>query len=120
MTETFVAIKEVGLNNHCPICYNQEGLRLTFKQKTVENRFYKAVTSKIEHEMVCKNCNNVIYPVNWTDDMERVFDYHKKSGYPAKSFNTLKKSFLDSDSFSGFNGYWYRGHFYLYEIITVP
>ena len=92
MTEAFVAIKEVGLNNHCPICYNQEGLRLTFKQKTVENRFYKAVTSKIEHEMVCKNCNNVIYPVNWTDDMERVFDYHKKAVTPRKASTHLKKA----------------------------
>ena len=92
MIEAFVTIKEVSLNNHCPICYSKEGLWVTFKQKTVENSFYKSVTSEINHDMVCKNCNSIIYPINWTEDMERVFDYQIKAVTPRKSSTHLKKA----------------------------
>ncbi|WP_308991467.1 hypothetical protein QLS71_005470 [Mariniflexile litorale] len=91
MTEKFVFIKEVHLNNNCPICYNSDGLHLTIKQKTVENSFYKAITADIKYDMVCKTCNSTIYPVNWTDDIERVFEYHKKAFTPQTPTTHLKK-----------------------------
>ena len=31
MKEQFITIKEVRLNNNCPECFSQEGLKLTFK-----------------------------------------------------------------------------------------
>ncbi len=57
-----------------------EGLELTFKQKVIESKFYKSITftSQIKHETFCKTCNTDIYPVQWTDDIERVFEYQKK------------------------------------------
>ena len=92
MTEEFITIKEVNLNNNCPVCYSKEGLWVTFKQKIVENRFYKAVTPEIRHDVICKNCKNIIYPVNWTDDIERIFEYQKKVVIPRKTTTHLKKA----------------------------
>ena len=40
MEGSYFTVKEVDLNNHCPECYSNEGLQLTFKQKFVENAFY--------------------------------------------------------------------------------
>ena len=45
MENKFFTLKEVELNNNCPECYSREGLQLTFKQRFVENFFYKAITA---------------------------------------------------------------------------
>ena len=92
MKEQFITIKEVRLNNNCPECFSQEGLKLTFKQKSVETKFSKAITSEINQDIVCETCKNTIYPVNWHDDLERVFEYHKKSLEPKNPSRYFKKS----------------------------
>ncbi|CAH8284594.1 hypothetical protein EV196_101254 [Mariniflexile fucanivorans] len=92
MTEHFVFIKKVDLNNNCPICYNNDGLELTCSQKIVETNFYKKVTSEIKYDMACGNCKSTIYPVNWTDDIERVFEYHKKAFKLLKPSTHLKRA----------------------------
>ncbi|MEN3323357.1 hypothetical protein VP395_06435 [Mariniflexile soesokkakense] len=92
MVEKFIFIKEVDLNNNCPICYNNDGLYLTIKQKTIETSFYKAITPEIKYDMACKTCKSTIYPVNWTDDIELVFEYHKKAAIPRKPSTHLKKA----------------------------
>ncbi len=92
MSETLVTIKEVTLNNNCPECYSKDGLRLTFKQKFVETTFYKSITSKVTHKIECKTCNSIIYPVQWTEDIERVFEYQKKAFIPRKASTYLKKA----------------------------
>lgn len=79
MAEKFFTLKEVKLNNHCPECYSKEGLVLTFKQKFVENLLYKAISTEITHTLHCNTCNTDIYPIRWTDDIERVFEYQKKA-----------------------------------------
>jgi len=83
MQESFFTLKEVALNNNCPECYSKEGLQLTFKQKFVENRFYKAITEETSHALFCNTCETDIFPIQWTDDIERVFEYQKKAT-PAK------------------------------------
>ncbi len=75
--EKKIAIKEAPITNNCPECYNQE-LVLTFYQKHTYNAFYQRTTSKVTHEITCKKCNSVIYPVNWSTDIERVFEYYNK------------------------------------------
>ncbi len=93
MSEKFLTIKEVPLNNNCPECFNKEGLQLTFKQLFKETAFYKSLTQEVAHEITCKKCETAIYPVQWTDDIERVFDYQKKAFEPKKQSFKLKKLF---------------------------
>ncbi|WP_418512440.1 hypothetical protein [Corallibacter sp.] len=92
MKEQFITIKEAALNNNCPECYNTNGLQITFKQKFVETNLYKSITKETTQEIECKTCNTIIYPVNWTDDIERVFAYQKKAFKPKKASLKLKKT----------------------------
>lgn len=91
MSEKFITIKEFALNNNCPECYSNNGLRLTFKQKFIETKFYKSTTKDIKSRIACKTCNTTIYPVQWTDDIERVFEYHQKAFEPKKASTYFKK-----------------------------
>ena len=75
--ERRIAIKEAEITNNCPVCFNKE-LRLTFYQKHTFNAFYHRTTSEVTHEIKCKKCHSIIYPVDRTQDIERVFDYYNK------------------------------------------
>ncbi|MBP92948.1 MAG: hypothetical protein CMC55_02390 [Flavobacteriaceae bacterium] len=92
MYDRFITIKEVAINNNCPECYNTNGLHFTFKQKFVETSFYKSLTTEIAHELNCKTCETTIYPVNWTDDIDRVFEYQQRAFVPKKASFKLKKT----------------------------
>lgn len=92
MSEKFITISEVALNNNCPECYSKDGLHLTFKQKFIETKFYKSITSEVKHFIECKTCNNAIYPVQWTDDIERVVAYKKRAFEPKKTSTYFKKA----------------------------
>ncbi|MFL1010871.1 hypothetical protein [Flavisericum labens] len=93
MPEKFIDFKALVLKNNCPECYSNDGLRLKFSQKIIETTFYKSITSEIEHELTCENCNSIIYPVQWTDDIEQVVDYQKKAFTPKKTSTYLKSMF---------------------------
>ena len=92
MTDKFIVIREVRLNNHCPECYSNENLTLTFSQKYIENNFYKAFTKTITNSLSCKKCNSEIFPVRWTDDIDQVVDYHKRATNPKPKSLKLKKA----------------------------
>jgi hypothetical protein len=92
MDESFIKLKEVTLKINCPECYNNEGLQLTFQQKIVETKFYKSITSEISNILECTVCNTTIYPVQWTDDIEQVFEYHQKAVQPKRTSKYLKKA----------------------------
>jgi hypothetical protein len=47
MAEKLIDAKEVALKNNCPECYDNSGLRLTFRQKIKDTKFYKSITSEI-------------------------------------------------------------------------
>lgn len=91
MDDKFITVKEVALKNNCPECFNNEGLHITFRQKFIENTFYKSITSNIKYDILCKTCNSNIYPVQWTDDIERVVEYQNKAFIPKKVSTNLKK-----------------------------
>ena len=91
MQDRYIHIKDVALKNNCPVCYNNEGLYLTFKQRIIDTKFFERVTSEIKHELHCKTCNSPIYPVQWTDDIEQVFEYLQRSFTPKKTGTTLKR-----------------------------
>lgn len=92
MSDKFILIKEVALNNNCPECFSKEGLQLAFKQRFIETTFYKSITSEIKHTMACKTCDSDIYPERWTEDIERVVEYQQKAFVPKKTSRKLKKA----------------------------
>lgn len=89
-SKKFVTVKEVTINNNCPECFGQDGLQLLFKQEFIETSLYKKITQNVKHDINCKKCNTPIYPVMWTDDIERVFEYHKRGFVPKKTPAKLK------------------------------
>ena len=89
--EKLIVIQEADLTNNCPECYNQD-LTLTFYQKHTYGKLYHRTTGEITHEIRCNKCRSIIYPVNWTEDIERSFDYYKKMVTPDRisiRFTTL-------------------------------
>lgn len=91
MKEDFITVKQAQLNNHCPECYSTDGLILTFSQKFKETVFYKALTNYSRVTLDCNVCQTQIFPVSWTDDIERVVAYHKKAFVPKEATFKLKK-----------------------------
>ncbi|WP_100610223.1 hypothetical protein [Confluentibacter lentus] len=92
MLENLITVKEVTLNNNCPECYGKGGLMLTFKQKIIENQFYKSITVEIKEGIHCNKCNNIIYPERWTDEIERIVEYHQKAFTPMTTSTYIKKT----------------------------
>ncbi|WP_373019353.1 hypothetical protein [Muriicola sp.] len=86
--EQLEMIKEADLTNNCPECFNQE-LKLTFYQKHLISRFFNRTTSEVSHEIKCLTCGSVIYPVSWTEDIERSFEYFQKLTTPKPSSTRL-------------------------------
>lgn len=72
-----------SLSCNCPECYSTSGLELAFHQEWRENAFSKKATSTVREELVCKQCAEVIYPINWTEDIERLYEYHLKRAKPS-------------------------------------
>lgn len=90
MHKSYVTIKQVDLKNNCPECYSNSGLQLTFKQEFLETTLHKTLTQKISHSLYCNTCETQIFPVQWTDDIERVYDYQLKAFTPKKNYLKLK------------------------------
>ncbi len=90
MASELVQIKTAQLHNHCPECYSTEGLELSFSQRFKENSFYKTLTNQITTDLYCTKCESQIFPVNWTEDIERVVDYHSKAFQPREKTFKLK------------------------------
>ena len=91
MDAQYITIKTVKLNNNCPECYSKDGLELTFKQKFKDTSLYRSVTSETKEFLKCNVCNSDIYPVMWTDDIERVISYQRKAFTPKTGSLKLKK-----------------------------
>ena len=81
--EKLVVISTSDLTNNCPKCFNQE-LKLTFYQKHTYGALFHKITGEIIQAITCNTCKSTIYPVDWTDDIERVFEYYKKAINPEK------------------------------------
>lgn len=92
MHNKFFTLREVELNNNCPECYSRDGLQLTFKQRFIENFFYKAISSETAHSLFCTVCQTMIFPARWTDDIDRVFEYQQRASPPKPTSFKLKTS----------------------------
>src|SRR5690606_28195627 len=84
MKENLIEIKQAILANNCPECYANDTLSLTFYQKNIKSAFLKRTTDEISNSIICQKCNSTIYPVQWTEDIERVYDFYFKSLEPEK------------------------------------
>jgi hypothetical protein len=91
MKKQYITLKTVKLNNNCPECYSNNGLKLSFEQEFVETNLYKSITNNTRHHLYCTTCNTAIYPVRWTDEIDRIVDYHKKTFEPKPKSIKLKK-----------------------------
>lgn len=78
------------LNNNCPECYATDGLEISFVQEEMENKFYSKTQKTVAETLYCHGCSNIIYPVNWSEDIDRVYQYHKKQATPKSSQVKLK------------------------------
>ena len=78
------------VNNNCPECYSTEGLEFVFSQEEVENKLYSKANKEVIETLQCQICNQYIYPVKWTKDIEQVYDYHRKLAKPKSSGIKLK------------------------------
>jgi hypothetical protein len=91
MKPQYITIKNVPLNNNCPECYSREGLQLTFKQLFKETKFFKSITNETTENLNCSVCSTEIFPVMWTEDIERVMNYQKKAFIPKPASFKFKK-----------------------------
>jgi len=82
--EKQLIIQQSDLTNNCPECYNQD-LTLTFYQRHSYGKLYHRTTADVTHELRCNKCNSIIYPVKWTEDIERSFNYYQKTVSPARA-----------------------------------
>ncbi|MHA7056596.1 hypothetical protein ACWGOQ_0005210 [Aquimarina sp. M1] len=85
MKTEYIVLKEAVLNNNCPECYATESLLISFKQKRLFSKLFIKTKGEIIESMDCKKCGTTIFPGRWTDDIERVHRYHKKTIHPKKS-----------------------------------
>ena len=77
-------IREASINNNCPECYNQD-MTLRFFQKHLYARLYHRVSPEVTRELKCNTCHTTIYPVNWTEDIERSVEYYEKTVRPERA-----------------------------------
>lgn len=73
------------LNNNCPTCFATDGLELIFTQEKTTTKLYEKAAKEINSKMYCHRCSRDIFPVNWTDDIERVFAYNRKLATPSSA-----------------------------------
>lgn len=79
MKTEYITLKEAPLNNNCPECFSSDGMTLSFKQKIVSTKLWSKTKGTVIQNIFCSKCENQIYAGQWTNDIERVFEYHKKT-----------------------------------------
>ena len=83
-------LHRANVNNNCPECYSTEGLEFIFSQEEVVYKLYSKANKEVLETLHCLTCGQNIYPVNWTGDIELVYEYHRKLANPKSSGVKLK------------------------------
>lgn len=78
VTNYFDLLGSKQLNNRCPDCGKPEALELSFYQKRIESAFSTKVTGKVSGILYCHHTNTEISPVQWSDEIERIFNTEKQ------------------------------------------
>ncbi len=79
MKTEYIILKEATLNNNCPECYSTNGMVLSFMQKRLKSKLLVKTKGNVVERINCNTCENQIFPGQWTQDIERVYQYHKKT-----------------------------------------
>jgi len=87
------SLHSARLHNNCPTCFGTDGLEFTFHQEEKESLFFHRPHLQVDEKLFCHKCNNQIYPVNWTEDIERVYDYNRKIAETNKQYLQVKPLF---------------------------
>ncbi|MCZ6593548.1 MAG: hypothetical protein O6943_01370 [Bacteroidetes bacterium] len=90
MEKRTLILHKAQANNNCPECYSTEGLEFIFSQEEVQNKLYSKANKEVIETLHCHTCDQDIYPVKWTEDIEQVYDYHRKLAKPKNSGIKLK------------------------------
>lgn len=88
-----IVLKEAVLTNNCPECYATDGLQLSFLKYKQISPFAERIPKEFTSKMFCQKCNTEIYPGRFTEDIQRVYDYHRKTVLPTTSSVKLKPLF---------------------------
>lgn len=87
--------QEATLSSNCPECYANNSLLFTVFQKEINNPWYFKRTPELSEQIVCQKCETEIYPVRYTEDIERVKAFYLKSmGTPETRFKMKGLSYL--------------------------
>lgn len=87
-----VVIKEAPLSNNCPECFNQD-MTLRFFQKHRYGWLYHRISPEVTRELQCNTCTSIIYPVKWTEDIDRSVEYYEKAVRPERARIRFKSIF---------------------------
>ena len=90
MTRKTHKLRSAQVKNNCPTCFGTNGLEFTFTQEEKENAFFIKPASQIDESLYCHNCKNMIYPINWTEDIELVYNYNKKMAESQRQYLKVK------------------------------
>jgi uncharacterized protein YbaR (Trm112 family) len=93
MTAKTRILHTARLKNNCPTCFGNDGLEFTFTQEETETPLFKNHVNQIDKKLYCHTCKTEIYPINWTEDIERVYDYNKKIAETNKQYLKVKPLF---------------------------
>ena len=90
MKEQIHLLHTARIKNNCPECYANNGLEFSFSQLEIENKFYSKAKKEVIEKLYCHHCKEQVYPVKWDEDIERVYEYHRKLAIPRGSGLKLK------------------------------
>ncbi len=95
MSNNRKVFQEATLSSNCPECYSNNSLLYTVFQKEVNNLWFYKRTDELSEEIVCQKCETPIYPVRYTDDIERVKAFYLKTmGTPETSFRMKAMTYI--------------------------
>ncbi len=77
-------LHKARIKNNCPECFANDGLEFIFSQEKTVKKLYTSASKDVKEKLFCHSCSNTIYPVNWDDDIDRVYQYNKKQVLPKR------------------------------------
>lgn len=94
MATELKTIYTTELKCNCPECFSTSGLQLCFNQEWKESFWSKKATKVVREELTCNHCNFPIYPVKWTTDIERQYEYHLKLAEKEQFFKLKPEAYF--------------------------